>query len=118
MSKTEVQTSGMAVSVSNAAAGVSASATGEVRLSTPGGRYQMRRGDIGRATARGQFALFAEPLEVSDLSGQRAGEDSKVANATLTLSWHDCLPQEVQHLEETVPPGFSAPAGTGIQPWT
>ena len=38
-----------------------------MRLSTPGGRYQVRWDDSGGATALGQLAFFAEFLEVTGL---------------------------------------------------
>ncbi|NJD08757.1 MAG: hypothetical protein FIA97_20035 [Methylococcaceae bacterium] len=40
---------------------------GELRLSTPGGRFQVRWDEAGSATALGQLAFFAEFLEVSGL---------------------------------------------------
>jgi hypothetical protein len=40
---------------------------GELRLSTPGGRFQVRWDEGGSATALGQLAFFAEFLEVSGL---------------------------------------------------
>jgi hypothetical protein len=39
----------------------------EMRLTTPGGRYQVRWDDEGSATALGQLAFFAEFLDVSGL---------------------------------------------------
>ena len=39
----------------------------ELRLSTPGGRFQVRWDEGGSATALGQLAFFAEFLEVSGL---------------------------------------------------
>lgn len=39
----------------------------ELRVSTPGGRFQVRWDDDGSATALGQLAFFAEFLEVSGL---------------------------------------------------
>jgi hypothetical protein len=39
----------------------------ELRLITPGGRFQVRWDEGGRATALGQLAFFAEFLEVSGL---------------------------------------------------
>lgn len=39
----------------------------EMRLTTPGGRYQVRWDDTGNATALGQLAFFAEFLDVSGL---------------------------------------------------
>jgi hypothetical protein len=39
----------------------------ELRLSTPGGRFQVRWDDSGSATALGQLAFFAEFLEVTGL---------------------------------------------------
>lgn len=41
--------------------------TRELRLSTPGGRFQVRWDEGGSATAMGQLAFFAEFLEVSGL---------------------------------------------------
>jgi hypothetical protein len=40
---------------------------GELRVNTPGGRFQVRWDEGGRATALGQLAFFAEFLEVSGL---------------------------------------------------
>jgi hypothetical protein len=40
---------------------------GELRLNTPGGRFQVRWDEGGSATALGQLAFFAEFLEVSGL---------------------------------------------------
>jgi Transposase DDE domain group 1 len=42
-------------------------AEGEVRVSTPGGRFQVRWDENGSATALGQLAFFAEFLDVSGL---------------------------------------------------
>jgi hypothetical protein len=39
----------------------------EMRLTTPGGRYQVRWDDTGSATALGQLAFFAEFLDVAGL---------------------------------------------------
>ena len=39
----------------------------EMRLSTPGGRFQVRWDDNGSASALGQLPFFAEFLEVSGL---------------------------------------------------
>ena len=41
--------------------------TAELRVSTPGGRFQVRWDENGSATALGQLAFFAEFLEVSGL---------------------------------------------------
>ncbi len=42
----------------------------ELRVSTPGGRFQVRWDEGGQATALGQLAFFAEFLEVSGLFGR------------------------------------------------
>ena len=42
-----------------------ASARTDLRVSTPGGRFQVRWDDNGSASALGQLAFFAEFLEVS-----------------------------------------------------
>ena len=39
----------------------------ELRVDTPGGRFQVRWGENGSATALGKSAVFAEFLEVSGL---------------------------------------------------
>ena len=65
MGETEFKPNGMAAAVGDAWAEVSALAEGEMRLTTPGGRYQVRWDDGGNATALGQLAFFAEFLEVS-----------------------------------------------------
>ena len=44
-----------------------AESTAELRVSTPGGRFQVRWDETGSATALGQLAFFAEFLEVSGL---------------------------------------------------
>ena len=67
MGEAEFKPNGMAVAVSGALAAVSPVAEGEMRLSTPGGRYQVRWDDSGGATALGQLAFFAEFLEVTGL---------------------------------------------------
>lgn len=67
MGETEFKPNGMAVAVGSVLAEVSAMAEGEMRLTTPGGRYQVRWDDGGSATALGQLAFFAEFLEVSGL---------------------------------------------------
>lgn len=67
MGEAEFKPNGMAVAVGSALAEASAPAEGEMRLSTPGGRYQVRWDDSGGATALGQLAFFAEFLEVSGL---------------------------------------------------
>ena len=67
MGEAEFKPNGMAVAVSGALAEASAQVAGEMRLVTPGGRYQVRWDDNGSATALGQLAFFAEFLEVSGL---------------------------------------------------
>jgi hypothetical protein len=67
MGETEFKPNGIAAAVGSALAEVSASAQEEMRLVTPGGRYQVRWDDGGSATALGQLAFFAEFLEVSGL---------------------------------------------------
>ena len=57
---------GMAVAIGEAASEL-ASASGEMRLVTPGGRYQVRWDKGSSATAMGQLPFFAEFLEVSGL---------------------------------------------------
>jgi len=42
----------------------------ELRVATPGGRFQVRWDEGGQATALGQLAFFAEFLEVSGLFGR------------------------------------------------
>jgi len=42
----------------------------ELRVATPGGRFQVRWDEGGKATALGQLAFFAEFLEVSGLFGR------------------------------------------------
>ena len=42
----------------------------EMRVATPGGRFQVRWDESGSATALGQLAFFAEFLEVSGLFGR------------------------------------------------
>lgn len=67
MGEAEFKPNGMVVAVCGALAEVSVQAEGEMRLTTPGGRYQVRWDDGGGATALGQLAFFAEFLEVSGL---------------------------------------------------
>ena len=57
---------GMAVAIGEAVSELAA-ASGEMRLVTPGGRYQVRWDEGGSATAMGQLPFFAEFLEVSGL---------------------------------------------------
>ncbi len=47
-----------------------AESTAELRVSTPGGRFQVRWDETGSATALGQLAFFAEFLEVSGLAAR------------------------------------------------
>jgi len=46
---------------------------GDLRVATPGGRFQVRWDENGRASALGQLAFFAEFLEVSGLFERRVG---------------------------------------------
>lgn len=66
MGEGEPKSSGIVLAVSDAISDM-ASASGEMRLATPGGRYQVRWDEGGSATALGQLAFFAEFLEVSGL---------------------------------------------------
>lgn len=66
MGEGESKSSGIVLAVSDAISDM-ASASGEMRLVTPGGRYQVRWDEGGSATALGQLAFFAEFLEVSGL---------------------------------------------------
>lgn len=66
MGEGEFKPGGTAVAVAEAISDIAA-ASGEMRLVTPGGRYQVRWDDGGSATAMGQLPFFAEFLEVSGL---------------------------------------------------
>ena len=63
----EFKSKGMAAAVIDAVGDMAASSGSEMRLVTPGGRYQVRWDEGGSATAMGQLAFFAEFLEVSGL---------------------------------------------------
>ena len=63
----EFKSNGMAAAVIDAVGDMAASSGSEMRLVTPGGRYQVRWDEGGSATAMGQLAFFAEFLEVSGL---------------------------------------------------
>lgn len=67
MGETNFEQNGMVVAVQSALAEQAVIAEHEMRLTTPGGRYQVRWDDNGSATALGQLAFFAEFLEVSGL---------------------------------------------------
>lgn len=67
MGEAKFKPNGMTAAVGSALAEVVAQAEGEMRLTTPGGRYQVRWDDGGNATALGQLAFFAEFMEVSGL---------------------------------------------------
>ena len=67
MGEAEFKPNGIVAAIGEALAEVSAQAAGEMRLNTPGGRYQVRWDDNGSVTALGQLAFFAEFLEVSGL---------------------------------------------------
>lgn len=64
MGEAEFKPNGMTAAVCSALAVMSDK---DMRLTTPGGRYQVRWDDEGGATALGQLAFFAEFLEVSGL---------------------------------------------------
>lgn len=66
MGKGEFKSNGIAVAIGDAIGDMAAS-SGEMRLATPGGRYQVHWDEGGSATALGQLAFFAEFLEVSEL---------------------------------------------------
>ena len=63
----EFKSNGMAAAVIDAVGDMAASSGSEMRLVTPGGRYQVRWDEGGSATAMDQLAFFAEFLEVSGL---------------------------------------------------
>jgi len=66
MGEGEFKSNGMAMAVGDALADMVVSGS-EMRLVTPGGRYQVRWDEGGSATALGQLPFFAEFLEVSGL---------------------------------------------------
>ena len=57
----EFKPNGMAVAIGEAVSELAA-ASGEMRLVTPGGRYQVRWDEGGSTTAMGQLPFFAEKL--------------------------------------------------------
>lgn len=67
MGEAEFEPNVMVAAVQGALAEQAIVAEQEMRLTTPGGRYQVRWDDTGSATALGQLAFFAEFLEVSGL---------------------------------------------------
>ena len=67
MGETKFEPNVMAAAVQSALAEQADLVEQEMRLTTPGGRYQVRWDDTGSATALGQLAFFAEFLEVSGL---------------------------------------------------
>ena len=67
MGEAEFERNVMVAAVQGALAEQAIVAEQEMRLTTPGGRYQVRWDDTGSATALGQLAFFAEFLEVSGL---------------------------------------------------
>lgn len=66
MGEAEFEQKGLVATVGGALA-QQAEAAAELRVTTPGGRFQVRWDDKGSATALGQLAFFAEFLEVSGL---------------------------------------------------
>jgi hypothetical protein len=67
MGEAEFEPNVMVRAVQNALTEQSAMVEQEMRVTTPGGRYQVRWDDAGSATALGQLAFFAEFLDVSGL---------------------------------------------------
>ena len=67
MGEAEFEPNVMMVAVQSALTEQAELAQQEMRLSTPGGRYQVRWDDTGSATALGQLAFFAEFLDVAGL---------------------------------------------------
>jgi hypothetical protein len=65
MGEAEFEANVMVAAVQSALAERSAMVEQEMRLTTPGGRYQVRWDDTGSATALGQLPFFAEFLDVS-----------------------------------------------------
>src|SRR5574337_363725 len=66
MGEAEFEQKGLVATVGGALA-QQAEAAAELRVTTPGGRFQVRWDEEGSATALGQLAFFAEFLEVSGL---------------------------------------------------
>jgi hypothetical protein len=67
MGEAEYKPNVMSVAVIEAVVDMAALSGSEMRLVTPGGRYQVRWDEGGSATAMGQLPFFAEFLEVSGL---------------------------------------------------
>lgn len=67
MGEAEFERKALVRAVQGAVAGRVEEASGELRVNTPGGRFQVRWDEDGSATALGQLAFFAEFLEVSGL---------------------------------------------------
>jgi hypothetical protein len=67
MGEAEFKANGIAAAVIEAVGDMATSTESEMRLMTPGGRYQVRWDEGGNATAMGQLAFFAEFLDVSGL---------------------------------------------------
>jgi len=67
MGEREFEPNVMKAAVQSALTEQAAAVEQEMRLSTPGGRYQVRWDDTGSATALGQLVFFAEFLDVSGL---------------------------------------------------
>lgn len=67
MGEAEYKPNVMSVAVIEAVGDMAALSGSEMRLVTPGGRYQVRWDEGGSATAMGQLPFFAEFLEVSGL---------------------------------------------------
>ena len=65
MGEAEFEPNVMVAAGQSALAEQSAMVAQEMRLSTPGGRYQVSWDDTGSATALGQLPFFAEFLDVS-----------------------------------------------------
>jgi hypothetical protein len=67
MGDEEFEPNVMAAAVQSGLADQSELVEQEMRLTTPGGRYQVRWDDSGSATALGQLPFFAEFLDVTGL---------------------------------------------------
>jgi len=67
MGEAEFEPNAMMVAVQSALTEQAALVAQEMRLTTPGGRYQVRWDDTGSATALGQLPFFAEFLDIAGL---------------------------------------------------
>ena len=67
MGESDFERKSLAVSVEGAVAELLTRPPAEMRVQTPGGRFQVRWDEHGGATAMGQLAFFAEFLDVSGL---------------------------------------------------